>query len=63
MAEWMSIMTDSSFADKAGAIARARNSGPRKFVSTLVRISSAVWVRIPALATEAPALLINTVTS
>jgi hypothetical protein len=63
MAEWMSMMTDSSFADKIGAKAQVRNNGPRKFVSTLVRISSAVWVRIPALATEAPALSINTVTS
>jgi hypothetical protein len=35
MAEWTSIMTDSSFADKIGAKARVRNSGPRKFVSTL----------------------------
>jgi hypothetical protein len=57
------MITDSSFAVRMGAKARARKSGPRKFVSTLVRISSSVWVRMPALDTEAPALLISTVTS
>lgn len=38
------MITDSPSADRIGAKARARNRGPRKFVSTLVRISSAVWV-------------------
>jgi len=63
IAEWMSMITDLAFADRIGAKARARKSEPRKFVSTLVRISSSVWVRMPGVATDAPALLINTVTS
>ncbi len=62
-AEWMSMIVASAFADRTGANARATKSGPRKFVSTLLRISSSVWVRIPGLETEAPALLISTVTS
>ena len=57
------MMTAPSFAERIGAKARVRNSGPRKFVSTLARISSSVWVRMPGLETEVPALLIRTVTS
>ncbi len=41
------MIADSSLADRIGANARARKSGPRKFVSTLVRISASVWVRMP----------------
>jgi len=47
----------------SGANARASSSGPTKFVSTLARISSSVWARMPALATEMPALFTSTVTS
>ncbi len=36
---------------------------PEEVVSTFRRMSSSEWVRIPAVGTEAPALLISTVTS
>ena len=58
------MIADCSLADRIGAKARARNSGPRKFVSTFARISSSVWVRMPGLGVrQIPALLISTVTS
>lgn len=62
-AEWMSTITDDPFATRTGAKARARKSGPRTLVSTFDRISSSEWLRIPGEDTEAPALLISTVTS